>query len=367
MNFLNLSWQVPNLDLLLPVGISFFIFQAVGYSIDVYRGHIKTEKNFGVYALFVSYFPQLVAGPIERSFHLLPQFRQKHYFDSERLVSGLKQMIWGFFMKVVVADRLSLYVEPVYNNLSMHNGTTIFVATFLFAFQIYCDFAGYSNIAIGTARIMGFDLMTNFNRPYFAKSISEFWKRWHISLSTWFRDYVYIPLGGNKKGSNRTKLNILTTFIISGIWHGANWTFVVWGGLHGVLSTIEKSLRIKTNIFLKIGAKIYTSLLIFFTFTFVCITWIFFRSPSNSEAFSAIYKIFFSHGILFVDGPTFFYGLIGVLILIVKEASEEFFPEKYNFLNHPNSIISGFANALLIILILIAGVFDGSQFIYFQF
>ena len=234
LDFLNIRWELPNLDLLLPVGISFYTFQAVGYTIDVYRGDLKAEKNLGIYALFVSFFPQLVAGPIERAKNLLPQFREKHYLDSARLVSGIKQMVWGFFMKLVIADRLSLIVNTAYNNADAHNGTTLLIATILFSFQIYCDFAGYSNIAIGASRIMGFDLMTNFRRPYFAKNIGEFWQRWHISLSTWFRDYLYIPLGGNRVSKSRNYLNVFITFVVSGIWHGANWTFVFWGFLHGI-------------------------------------------------------------------------------------------------------------------------------------
>lgn len=240
---MNVRWSVPNLDLLLPVGISFYTFQAVGYTIDVYRGEIKAEKHFGIYAIFVSFFPQLVAGPIERAKNLLPQFRRKHNLDPARLESGLKQMIWGFFMKVVVADRLALFVNATYNNVDAHNGTTLLIGTIFFAFQIYCDFAGYSNIAIGAARIMGFDLMTNFRRPYFAVNIGEFWHRWHISLSTWFRDYVYIPLGGNRVGKSRNYYNLFITFVVSGIWHGANWTFVIWGALHGFYMTLQKLFK----------------------------------------------------------------------------------------------------------------------------
>lgn len=225
-----LRWPVPNLDVLLPVGISFYTFQAVGYSIDVYRGTIKAEKNFLTYALFVSFFPQLVAGPIERAQNLLPQFHEEHRFSYDNAVEGLKQMIWGFFMKLCVADVLAEYVNAVYNNVQQHNGTSMVIATIFFTFQIYCDFGGYSNIAIGAARVMGFRLMENFHRPYLSLNIKEFWKRWHISLSSWFMDYVYIPLGGNRVSYPRHLLNLAITFLVSGIWHGANWTFVLWGG-----------------------------------------------------------------------------------------------------------------------------------------
>lgn len=230
MEYLGVRWAVPNLDILLPVGISFYTFQAVGYTIDVYRGQLKAERHFGIYALFVSFFPQLVAGPIERASNLLPQFREKHVFNTSMAIDGLKLMLWGYFMKVVVADRLAVYVDAVYNNVDQHNGTSLLLASILFSFQIYGDFGGYSLIAIGAAKIMGFRLMTNFKRPYFATSIKAFWSRWHISLSTWFKDYLYIPLGGNRVSRKRHYYNLFVTFLVSGVWHGANMTFVIWGG-----------------------------------------------------------------------------------------------------------------------------------------
>lgn len=230
LSAMGLKWTVPNLDVLLPVGISFYTFQAVGYSIDVYRGTIKAERNFITYALFVSFFPQLVAGPIERAKNLLPQFRSEHHFNADDIIEGIKQMIWGFFMKLCVADVLSSYVDAVYNNVANHNGTSMILATLFFTIQIYCDFAGYSNIAIGAARVMGYRLMENFKQPYFAQNIKEFWRKWHISLSTWFMDYLYIPLGGNRVSYPRHLLNLAITFLVSGVWHGANWTFVLWGG-----------------------------------------------------------------------------------------------------------------------------------------
>lgn len=238
-----MRWNVPNLDILLPVGISFYTFQAVGYSVDVYRGTIKAEKNFFTYALFVSFFPQLVAGPIERAKNLLPQFHEEHSFKYDDVAEGFKQMLWGFFMKLCVADRLSAYVDAVYNNVGNHNGTSMIVATIFFTFQIYCDFGGYSNIAIGAARVMGFRLMENFKRPYLSMSVKEFWKRWHISLSSWFMDYVYIPLGGNRVKYGRHLLNLMITFLVSGIWHGANWTFFLWGALHGTYLVIGNVFR----------------------------------------------------------------------------------------------------------------------------
>lgn len=363
---LNLRWTVPNLDLLLPVGISFYTFQAVGYTIDVYRGDLKAEKHFGIYALFVSFFPQLVAGPIERAKNLLAQFRKKQILDSERLVIGLKQMIWGYFMKVVIADRLALFVNATYNNVDAHNGTTLLIGTFFFAFQIYCDFAGYSNIAIGAARIMGFDLMTNFKRPYFAANIGEFWHRWHISLSTWFRDYVYIPLGGNRVGKSRNYFNLFVTFVVSGIWHGANWTFVIWGGTHGFFIIIQKYLSIDKIKFQKFTFQNFSFVLI--NFIIVLVAWIFFRANNVSDAFVIIKKIITQPGIPFKESiTTYIYGLFGLLILVSKEIHDEFFSDKFKFFESPKPVISALATSILVIIILSIGVFDGSQFIYFQF
>ena len=249
MSILGLRWNVPNIDLLLPVGISFYTFQAVGYTIDVYRGTIKAEREFGTYALFVSFFPQLVAGPIERAKNLLPQFHREHSFKYENLVPGFKLMLWGFFMKLCVADRLGEYVDAVYNNVDAHNGSSLLIATILFTFQIYCDFGGYSNIAIGVAKILDYDLMVNFRRPYFSESVKDFWRRWHISLSSWFSDYVYIPLGGSRVRYVRHLFNLLVTFLVSGIWHGANWTFVMWGALHGCFLIIHNVFKRITSAY----------------------------------------------------------------------------------------------------------------------
>jgi len=366
LEFFDIRWPVPNLDLLLPVGISFYTFQAVGYTIDVYRKELKAEKHLGIYALFVSFFPQLVAGPIERASNLLPQFKREHFLESDRLVSGIKQMIWGFFMKVVIADRLALFVNAVYSNVNEHNGSTILIATFLFAFQIYCDFAGYSNIAIGSARIMGFDLMTNFNRPYFSVNISEFWHRWHISLSTWFRDYVYIPLGGNRVSERRGYFNIFLTFVISGIWHGANWTFFIWGSLHGLYNIIQKYFRMDKIQFSGFSGQ--KALFILVNFTLVLLAWVFFRANTTGDAFMVLSKIFTSHGIPFVGSiTTFVYGIFGLIILFFREISEEFFPPKLNIFESENPVVSALLNAALIFLIIAIGVFDGGQFIYFQF
>ena len=226
----------PAFDVVLPVGISFYTFQALSYTVDVYRKDIYAEKNILKYALFVSFFPQLVAGPIERSKNLLIQFNKEHHFDYNRVKNGLLLMLWGFFMKLVIADRVAMVVDQVYNNYTQYAGFEIAIATVFFAIQIYCDFGSYSNIAIGAAQVMGFTLMENFRQPYFSKSVAEFWRRWHISLSSWFRDYLYIPLGGNRKGKVLKYINLMIVFLTSGLWHGASWHFVVWGGLEWNLS-----------------------------------------------------------------------------------------------------------------------------------
>lgn len=222
------------LNVLLPVGISFYTFQTLSYVIDIYKGVVKAERHFGIYATFISFFPQLVAGPIERTSNLLSQIKSKKVFDYDQATYGLKLMAWGYFKKLVIADNLSQYVSKVYDAPQSYTGFTLVLATVFFTLQIYCDFSGYSDIAIGLAKILGVNLMTNFKSPYFSQSVKEFWSRWHISLSAWFRDYVYIPLGGNRVGKVRHVINLMITFFVSGLWHGANWTFLIWGGVHGV-------------------------------------------------------------------------------------------------------------------------------------
>lgn len=282
-------YDFPLLSIILPIGLSFHTFQAMSYTIEVYRGRQPAERHLGIYALYVMFYPQLVAGPIERPQNLLHQFYEKHAFEYERVVEGLRQMAWGLFMKVVIADRLARYVNVVYNEPTSFQGLTLVTATFFFAFQIYCDFAGYSHIAIGSARVMGFRLMRNFDRPYLSTSIGQFWSRWHISLSSWFRDYVYIPLGGNRVAKPRWQLNLFVTFLLSGFWHGANWTFVVWGGLNGfylIFSFWTKELRDRVAAAFGLAsrpqARVVLSVLI--TFTLTCIAWVFFRANSMTDA-----------------------------------------------------------------------------------
>jgi D-alanyl-lipoteichoic acid acyltransferase DltB (MBOAT superfamily) len=289
-NQFNLVYDLPVFQLLLPVGISFYTFQALGYLIDVYRGKVEPERHLGRFALFVSFFPQLLAGPIERATNMLPQFYENFDFDEARISSGLRLILWGMFQKVVIADRLGLYVNTVYNNPSDWTGWPVLLATFFFAFQIYCDFAGYSDMAIGVARILGFNLMENFRRPYFAQSPVEFWQRWHISLSSWFRDYLYIPLGGNRVSVPRWYLNLMIVFLVSGLWHGAAWTFVIWGGLHGLYmvgDVATKNLRgqLAHRLGLDRRPTVRAVLAGVITFSLVCLAWVFFKANSVTEAF----------------------------------------------------------------------------------
>lgn len=287
-------YDFPLLSLILPIGLSFHTFQAMSYTIEVYRGRQSAERHLGIYALYVMFFPQLVAGPIERPQNLLHQFYENHAFDYERVTNGLRQMAWGLFMKVVIADRLARYVNVVYNEPTSFQGLTLVVATVFFAFQIYCDFAGYSHMAIGAARVMGFRLMNNFDRPYLSRSISEFWSRWHISLSTWFRDFVYIPLGGNRVAKPRLYWNIFVTFLLSGLWHGANWTFVIWGALNGFylifsLATMEVRAGFVRAIGLASRPALHAVLSVAITFTLTCIAWVFFRANTMTDALHVLH------------------------------------------------------------------------------
>ena len=357
--------RVPYLSILLPVGISFYTFQTLSYTIDVYKGEKDIEKHFGIYALYVSFFPQLVAGPIERSLRLLPQFHSKHFLNLNNFIEGTKWIIIGYFMKLVVADRLSLYVNAVYNNPEHHNGTTFVLATVLFAFQIYGDFAGYSGIAIGVAKLMGFDLMVNFNRPYFANSIGDFWKRWHISLSTWFRDYFYIPLGGNRVSKHRWYINLFLTFVVSGLWHGANWTFIIWGALHGFYLILENVFNLSLKKKHIIGKFRYL-MRAFIVFVLVNFAWIFFRANNVSDAFFIVKNIFLNLGEPFIDQKTLFYGFIGIVLLLINDYIAEKNPETFIFGNKLN-FISIVYFTMMTIAIFYLGVFSGGQFIYFQF
>jgi len=373
---MNIFYDSPAFEFLLPVGISFYTFQTISYSVDVYRGKLEPERNFPRFALFVSFFPQLVAGPIERATHLLPQFKQKFNFEYERVVSGLRLMLWGFFKKVVIADNIGLLVDQVYNNPGEQNGLTFLIATYFFAFQIYCDFSGYSDIAIGSARIMGFDLMENFKQPYLSTSIREFWSRWHISLSTWFRDYVYIPLGGNRTVKWRWYYNLMITFLISGFWHGANWTFIIWGAIHGILliAGIQVAKFVKTP---KKRLGIWISRLI--VFHLVVLAWVFFRADTVEiavdilKAIALIYRdvldylsgssVFLGFGEIELVTVAYFGMLIALLYSIDWLLTQEK-AQKY-YLNSPK--LRMLTYFILFYWIVLGGYFGKTTFIYFQF
>ncbi len=373
LSHFNIFYNVTTFKLLLPVGISFYTFQTLSYTIDVYRGHLKPEKNLSVFALYVSFFPQLVAGPIERSTNLIPQLRQNININYDNLVSGLKLILWGFFKKLVIADRLAIYVNTVYNNESHHNGSTFIIATLFFTFQVYCDFSAYSDIAIGSARMMGINLMTNFNRPFFTKSINEFWKRWHISLISWFKDYLYFPLGGNRVKKTRWIINILIVWLVSGLWHGAGWTFVMWGFLSGmfiILSIWLKPLRVKFWQYTKLNkeSRIHHIIQVLFTFFLFYVVQFFFRANNINDAFSILNKVITSLGPIFTGNPTTFaLSWMSIVLLLAIEFMEEYYPEQVKLFSHPSIVVRYASYATLVILILSIGVFDSSQFIYFQF
>ncbi len=382
-SILKLPAYVPRFDIVLPVGISFYTFQALSYTADVYRGEVKPEKNFLKYALFVSFFPQLVAGPIERSKNLLSQVNAEHHFDYLRVRKGLVTMLWGFFLKLVIADRAAILVNTVYDNISAFTGAQIALATICFAVQIYCDFASYSTIAIGAAEVMDFNLMQNFKRPYFAASITDFWRRWHISLSSWFRDYLYISLGGNKKGALRKYLNIMIVFLTSGLWHGASWHFVIWGAIHGVyqiIGGVTKKARqnLRERLLIKDGNLLYVFLSRAVTFVLVCFSWIFFRSADMGEAAEAVKRIFTSFNPselkitdLGIDVANIIVLLSAVLVLIAVSIFQERDENMLKKAENMHFIARWAVYLVLIFAVLIFGVygpgFEASQFIYFQF
>lgn len=362
---IGLTFEMPGLNWAVPVGISFFTFQAVGYMLDVYHGRVKAEKDLVDYVLFVSFFPQVTSGPISNAEDLMPQIKATHTFDYEQGKQGLKQLLWGMFIKLVIADRLGLFVDTVYANYVHYSGATCFVASVFYTLQIYCDFAGYSLMAIGIARTLGFNLIDNFRRPYLAISITDFWKRWHISLTRWLTRQVYIPMGGSRCSKSRTYWNIFVTFLVSGVWHGANWTFIVWGIMHGLLQIIEKALGWQKyegkNWFLRIVR-------IGITFLLVNFAWVFFRMPNIGDAFSMIGKMISHTGIPDLSdfgSSTLFMTIVAMGILFFKDLKDEYFPTSLSFLN--TKVIRWSVYVILFCMILSFGVLDGGQFIYVSF
>jgi len=396
--FFDLNYPVSTLKIILPIGLSFHTFQSLSYVIEVYRGNQKVEKHFGIYALYVMFYPQLAAGPIERPQNLLHQFREMHTLDYGKAVTGLRLMLWGMFKKVVVADRMAVLANKVYEQPSAFHGSILILATVCFAAQIYCDFSGYSDIARGAARVMGFRLMRNFNNPYFSKSMAEFWKRWHISLSTWFRDYVYISLGGNRVARWRWEFNLFVTFLISGFWHGANWTYVMWGALNGLyllagtwLAGIGSWMRKACPI--KVSKGFSGSMRVLFTFILASIGWMFFRARSIGDVTTCIHntiqglpldwRLLQSHGLsqqfiknylAHVDMPLHEMAVNYIAIPFLLFAillCVELYHEKRNLTRLLSSIPSAVRWSIyygLVGCILFFGAFNNPvQFIYFQF
>lgn len=363
---IGLKFALPGLNWAIPVGISFFTFQAVGYMLDVYHGKTKAEKIILDYVLFVSFFPQVTSGPISTANELLPQIKATHKFDYEQGKQGLKFLLWGMFIKLVIADRLGLFVDTVYANYIHYNGATCFVASVFYTLQIYCDFAGYSLMAIGIARTLGFNLIDNFRRPYFATSITDFWKRWHISLTRWLTQQIYIPLGGSRCSKARTYWNIFVTFLVSGIWHGANWTFIVWGCMHGVLQIIEKALGWQKYEGKNWAVK---ALRMCITFLLVNFAWIFFRMPNIGDAWGITTRMFTVFGIpeissIGMESLSIIAG--GLFILFFKDFKDEFLKNnRVSLFNR--SIIRWVVYVMLFCMIINFGVLDGGQFIYVNF
>lgn len=360
-----LKVALPGLNWAIPVGISFFTFQAVGYMLDVYHGRVNAEKNLFDYLLFVSFFPQVMSGPISKADELLPQIKNPHKFDYEQGKQGLKWLLWGMFIKLVIADRLGLFVDTVYANYIHYSGSTCFVASIFYTIQIYCDFAGYSLMAIGIAATLGFNLINNFRRPYLAISITDFWKRWHISLTRWLTQQVYIPLGGSRCNKARTYWNIFVTFLVSGIWHGANWTFIVWGCMHGIFQIVEKALGWQKYEGTNWAVK---AIRICVTFLLVNFAWFFFRMPSIGEAWGAICRMFMNVGKLELSDmgmSAMLMVAMGLFILVFKDLRDEFFKDKFRILE--TKPVRWAIYAVLFCMILSFGVLDGGQFIYVSF
>ena len=369
----HLSWPLPEIKLLLPVGISFYTFIAIGYTVDVYNEDIKAEKHVGILALFISFFPLVLSGPIERAKNMLPQFNINRPVDYYGIVKGLKLMLWGYFMKLVVADRIGLYVDVVFNEIKNHNGTTLLLASVLYPFQVYADLGGYSLIAIGTARILGFEVMQNFRRPFFAVSMADFWRRWHISLITWITDYIYTPLSFafRKRGMIGVVLSLLIAFLISGIWHGAALTFIAWGLLQGIFLSIEAVNNSRRKLFeekYQLGRKWwYILLCCLFTFTLFAISQVFARVSNLENAMLVFKKIAINKGVPFIDFTNLFYPFIGLSMLLLSDFRNEFFPDKALAFENKNKVIRFISYIMVLSLILLGLSDNNAEFIYFKF
>lgn len=367
LSVLGLRYNLQGLNWAIPIGISFFTFQALGYLFDVYYKIIEVEKDFLTYALFISFFPSILSGPINKASLVIPQLKSlRPYFDYAKAVDGLKMLLWGMFMKVVVADRVALYVDTVIPNYMNYTGVTCFVASIFYTIQIYADFAGYSLMAIGVGKVLGFELTENFRRPYFALSVTDFWHRWHISLSTWLKDYVYIPLGGSRCSKIRNYWNIFVTFLVSGIWHGANWTFIVWGILHGLVQIFEKAIGQQRCEYDRFGKTVK----IVITFLLVNFAWIFFRMPTVSDACNIMIRIFdynLPMSIYASSISNMSLIVMATLVLLMKDFTDEFMPGQLELFNNRHRMIRWGAYCLTLTMIMLFGVFGADQFIYANF
>lgn len=379
LNFLNgrfaHSGELYKNDLLIkiiaPLGISYIIFQAIGYLIDVKNGNQLAEKNIGYFTTYILFFPKLIAGPVEKESLFLPQISKAPVFRYDDISVGLKRVIWGLFKKLVIADRLSIYVNAVYNNFEHHSGATLAIAAFFYTFQLYADFSGYTDMALGFAKMLGFDLMENFNRPFLAKSVTEFWRRFHMSLSSWFNEYFYTPLSIAKRdwGKWGAVYSLFITFIILGFWHGANWTFIIFGILQGCILSIEFFTRsMRKTVRKRIPAFLNTIAGIVFTISYYTFSLIFFRSGSVMDALHYIKRLFSSRGSVFIENPSIMlFSLMGIFFLAIVECKKEYWNELFTLSNNRNWIVRNCYYCFLLLVILIAGVFDGGEFIYFQF
>lgn len=363
--------SLQGLNWAIPVGISFFTFQAVGYLLDVYHNRVQAEKNFLDYALFVSFFPQVTSGPISTAKELMPQIKTPHSFKYDQGRDGLKMLLWGMFLKLVLADRIGIYVDTVYTNYIHYSGAVCFLASVMYTIQIYCDFAGYSLMAIGIAKTLGFDLINNFERPYLSASVTEFWKRWHISLTRWLTTHVYINLGGNRCSKLRQYFNIMVTFLVSGLWHGANWTFIIWGAFHGIFQIIEKALmgdRLKAELKADINKMTILRLVrIFITFNLVSFAWIFFRMPTFCDAVNFLVRILTEFGTPTVApmNPICIVSLgLGLPVLFAKEIYDSYRIGEHHKIP---SLLDYLFYVFVACWILMMGVFNSGQFIYVTF
>ena len=369
----NLRWPLPEIKFLLPLGISFYTFMCIGYTIDVYNEKIRAESNIGLLALFVSFFPLILSGPIERAGNMLPQFRDFKPLKYENITAGMKMMLWGYFMKLVVADRIGIYVDVVYGNISLHNGSSLLIASVLYPFQVYADLGGYSLIAIGVARVMGIRVMQNFNRPFFATSMAEFWRRWHISLITWLTDYVYTPLSFSfrKFGIGGIIISLMLTFFIAGIWHDAKMTYVFWGLLQGIFLSVEALTYRRRTLFEERyhlrNRALYLMICMITTFILFATSQVFGRADTIGESWIIFSKIFSEHGTPYLDLTTLLYSMIGLSIVLMKDFFDEFDGWLSRILRE-KKVIHQLSYAILFYLIIFIGVFNKTgSFIYFKF